>query len=137
MDDLKMMPDAELTALRTELVASLGESADFTPGTFQAERPRCGKPNCHCATPGDPGHSPRFTVMRYESGRTVKRTVPARLAETVRERVSRWDVFKSLVDRIADINAEISRRLLIGEHVSKSGSSPVGGEKGGCSTKPV
>jgi len=134
MTDLLLMPDAELAALRAQLVTELGESVDFTPGTFQTERPRCGRAGCHCMVAGDPGHAPRYTVMRYEAGKTVKRTVPARLAEIVKQRVDRWVVFKSLVDRIADINAELSRRLLLGEHVAKQGSRPVG-EKGGSSAR--
>ena len=134
MDDLMLMPDAELAARRTQLVAQLGESADFTPGTFQAERPRCGRAGCHCMTAGDPGHELHYSVMRYVGGKTVKRTVPVRLAQVVKQRVEMWGVFKSLVDQIADINAEISRRLLLGEHVTGH-AAPAGGEKGGSTIR--
>jgi hypothetical protein len=128
------VPDAELVALRARLVTRLVETADFTPGTFQVERPRCGKPGCHCGVEGDPGHTPRYTVMRYEAGKTVKRTVPAGLARLMRARVETWGVFKASVDRIADVNTEMSRRMLAGERVGAN-ASPSGEKKGGSSTR--
>ena len=137
MDDLTVIPDKDLKTLRAQLVEQLGGVSDFTPGTFQDEWGRCGKPSCHCHLAGDPGHGPRYSVVRYVAGKTVKRTVPARLVDVVRESVDRWRVFKSITDQIGDINAEMSRRLLVGEHVTRHGSSPVGGEKGGSSARPV
>jgi len=33
---------------------------------------RCGKPNCHCAQPGDPGHGPYFYLRYKRNGRLVE-----------------------------------------------------------------
>ncbi len=49
MDDMEHLPDEALEVLRQEAVARLAGLADFTPGSFQEEWGRCGKPTCHCA----------------------------------------------------------------------------------------
>jgi len=130
MDDLSLRSDGELAAMRESLVSQLDGVADFTPGAFQEEWGRCGKLNCHCHAPGDPGHGPRYSVMRYEGGRPVKRAVPARLAGAFRERVDRWGVFKSLVDAISSVNSEVSRRLLLAGKADMARPG-VSGQKGG------
>jgi len=72
--------------------------------------------------------------MRYELGKPVKRTVPARLAVVVRQRVERWGVFKSLVDSISAVNAEVSRRMLLDHPPAVRPAPPIGGEKGGSTS---
>jgi hypothetical protein len=42
--------------------------------------------------------------MRYQGGRTVKRAVPAGLAQEFRDRVARWEEFEGASTWIADIN---------------------------------
>ena len=130
MDDLTVKSDSELVQLREVLVSQLDGVADFTPGAFQEEWGRCGKPNCHCHDGGDRGHGPRYSVMRYEGGRPVKRAVPSRLAGVVKARVDRWGVFKSLVDAISSVNTEVSRRLLLSGKCDVAGSVSTG-QKGG------
>jgi hypothetical protein len=135
MDDLKAMGAARLRGLRDELAGALPGLADFTPGSFQSEMFKCGKQNCHCQTDGDPGHGPRFAVLRYERGKTVKTTVPSRLAEEFRGRVGVWDGFKAASSRLADVNAELSRRLAAGEETGQADPPGAGGEKGGSTRR--
>jgi hypothetical protein len=122
-----------LAERRDELAAALAAAGDFTPGTLQEEWGRCGKPACHCRQEGDPGHGPRYSLMRYEQGRPVKRKVPARLVGQVRARTQAWAEFKSVCAEVADVNAELSRRWLAGEAPAWGAAS--GGQKGGSSTR--
>ena len=46
---------------REQLVASLAHVDDFRPGFLTARFRKCGKPNCHCAQKGAPGHGPSFS----------------------------------------------------------------------------
>jgi hypothetical protein len=117
-----------LAARRDDLARGLADAADFTPGTLQEEWGRCGKPACHCHDEDDPGHGPRYSVMRYEQGRPVKRKVPARLAEQARERTEAWAAFKSVCAELADVNAELSRRWLAG---GSGAEAAPGGQRGG------
>ena len=46
----------ELQRRRDELRGELAVIGDFRPGTLVEYKRKCGKPNCHCAQRGDPGH---------------------------------------------------------------------------------
>jgi hypothetical protein len=106
------MTSEELTARRQRLVEQLGPLQDFTPGSFQEEWGRCGKPGCHCAREGDRGHGPHRSVLRYRAGKTVKRAVPPGAAPAFRDKVARWDEFGRVCAEIADIGWELSMREL-------------------------
>jgi hypothetical protein len=67
----------QLLARRQALQAAIGELGDLRPGQLTARYRKCGKPNCHCATPGDPGHGPSYSLTRVVSGKTVTRIIPA------------------------------------------------------------
>jgi len=104
--------DKDLQDLRQELLDRLDDYQDFTPGSLQEDR-KCGRQNCHCAQPGDPGH-PRYSVMRYQPGGNSKRAVPRGLLDEVKDRIARWNDFQRVCAEIADVNHELSRRLLAG-----------------------
>jgi hypothetical protein len=131
MGDIETLPDEALDRLRQEAVAKLAGLADFTPGSFQVEWGRCGKPACHCAKPGDRGHGPSYSVMRWEAGRSRKRRVPVPMAEVIRQRVATWDEFQRVCRDLAEVNTEASRRLLL------AGRPAAGAEKGGSKPGPT
>jgi hypothetical protein len=131
MSHLDDKPTHALAERRAELAAGLARAADFTPGTLQEEWGRCGKPACHCHKDGDPGHGPRYSIMRYENGRPAKRKVPAHLAEQAKAKTAAWRAFKAACAEIGDINAELTRRWLAGGLDADAAS---GGERGGSAT---
>ena len=53
------------------MYAELSGVGDFRRGTLSAVFRKCGKPNCRCARPGDPGHGPQYNLTRWEGGKTV------------------------------------------------------------------
>ena len=123
--------DEELQHRREQLVGELAGLQDFTPGSFQEERLACGKPGCHCGRGGDQRHGPYRSIHRYQAGKTVKKAVPAHLADEFRERCARWEAFQAVVAEVADINAELSARELERRRRPQSKDRAQVGEKGG------
>ena len=67
------MPDslAGLEQQRSGILAQILQLGDFRSGSITAINGRCGKPNCHCHQPGQPGHGPNFRLTRKVNGKTV------------------------------------------------------------------
>ena len=76
----------ELRRRRDELRDELAAIGDFRPGTLVEYRRKCGKPNCHCAQTGDPGH-PGWALMRKAGGKHVNRGIPKRALEETRAQI--------------------------------------------------
>ena len=130
-----------LVRLRDELAQQVGLLADFIPGSLHETWSKCGKPTCHCASEGDPGHGPRLLWVRYEGGKTRSKTVPARWAERFRAQVERSEVFVFKIGQINQINAILAERELAGRTpppATRPAGSVVpalGGEKGGSAAR--
>jgi len=132
-----------LIARRDEAARQLSLLAEFTPGSVHESWSKCGKPSCHCAREGDPGHGPRWLWVRHEKGTTVTRTVPPRRVEDVGRGVEAYRRFMDQVREIVDINAVLAERELAsparrpgapvpGPAGEKGGSAP--GRKGGTAS---
>ncbi len=57
-----------------EVRAALGAVGELRPGALVGRYRPCGKPTCHCAQPGDPGHGPCWSLTRVVGGKTVTRS---------------------------------------------------------------
>jgi hypothetical protein len=56
-----MPPSLSDLEQRRELIAQrIAELGDLRPGSITATSGRCGKLECHCHQPGQPGHGPQF-----------------------------------------------------------------------------
>ena len=55
---------AQLLDHKALLLTELQQFGDFRQGTFVGRYRKCGKPYCHCAKPGDPGHGPSWSLTR-------------------------------------------------------------------------
>ena len=53
-----------LSRRRDELRQELAHVAELRQGSLSSRYRRCGKPRCHCAQKGDPGHGPYWSVTR-------------------------------------------------------------------------
>jgi hypothetical protein len=60
------------------------------PGGLYAERKRCNRPNCRCATGGDALHGPYLYRRWSELGRLRRQYVKAGDAERVRAGLAEW-----------------------------------------------
>src|ERR1035438_2762348 len=60
-----------LEAKRSDILQQFMELGDLRPGSISAVVRRCGKPNCNCAKPNDPGHDPQLRLVRKVNGKSV------------------------------------------------------------------
>jgi hypothetical protein len=70
------LPDS-LSALeqqRSLILTQILELGDFRSGSITPISGRCGKPNCHCHQPGQPGHGPNYRLTRKINRKTVSET---------------------------------------------------------------
>ena len=106
------MPDA-LSALEQQRFAILSRIAnlgDFRSGSITAISGRCGKPECRCHQPNQPGHGPNFRLTRKVDGKTVSETFssPAELHKAQRE-VEAFHRFRELSCELLEVNEKICR----------------------------
>ena len=103
----------QLAARRQALKAAIGELGDLRPGQLTARFRKCGKPNCHCATPGDPGHGPSFSLTRAVAGKTVTRIIPAgpAVAQT-QAQLEEYRRFRALSHELVEVSEALCEAAL-------------------------
>ena len=119
----------ELERRRDGLLGELAAVGDLRPGSLVRASRKCGKPRCHCARPGDPGH-PGWRLVRQVGGRTVNRGVPRDALEATRAQVAEHKRFKELSRRLVEASEELCRaRLKAGRDAGR------GAQKGGSAVR--
>jgi hypothetical protein len=69
---------------------------------------RCGKPNCRCARPGDPGHGPQYNLTRWQGGKTVTaHPRPGPELDKAEREAGEWERFRLLTGQIEQVNEAI------------------------------
>ena len=113
------MPDS-LTALeqqRSSILMKILELGDFRSGSITAINGRCGKSNCRCHQPNQPGHGPNFRLTRKINGKSVSETFSSavELRKAQRE-VEAFHRFRLLGQELLEVNEKIrsSRSRSIG-----------------------
>lgn len=106
------MPDslATLEQQRSSILKQILQLGDFRSGSITAINGRCGKPNCHCHRPDQPGHGPNFRLTRKVNGKTVSESFssPAELRKAQRE-VETFHRFRQLSQELLEVNESICR----------------------------
>jgi len=99
-----------LEAKRSGILQQLVALGDFRPGSISAVARRCGKPNCHCAKPDDPGHDPQLRLVRKVNGKSVAESFasPASFRKAQRE-VAEFHRLQSLNAELVAVNEQICR----------------------------
>jgi len=78
-----------LQVKRDPLKARLVEIGDMRPGSLVERFRKCGKPTCHCAEGGTPGHGPGYSLTHAVDGKTVTRVIPKGVAvEHTRQQIA-------------------------------------------------
>jgi hypothetical protein len=106
------VPDilAPLLDDRSTLLRQIFEIGDFQPGSITSATRRCGKPTCHCAKPGDPGHGPHFQLTQKVDGKTVTQNLPSPAAVRKAEsEIAEFRNFQTLAGELVDVNRKICR----------------------------
>ncbi len=85
-------------------IAHLGE---LFPGSLVESFRKCGKPTCHCAKKGDPGHGPNWIVTREVKGHTMTKTVPAEALGQIRAGTEEYKKFRELSRELVDASGQL------------------------------
>jgi len=115
------LPDslAGLEQQRSGILTQILQLGDFRSGSITAINGRCGKPNCHCHQPNQPGHGPNFRLTRKIDGKTVIESFSsaAELRKAQRE-VEAFHRFRQLSQDLLEVNQRICRVRPVADTVS-------------------
>lgn len=112
-------PLAGLEQQRSGVLKQIVELGDFRSGSITAISGRCGKPNCRCHQPNQPGHGPNFRLTRKINGKTVSETFSSasELRKAQRE-VEAFHRFRQLSQELLEVNERICRTRPIEDTLS-------------------
>jgi len=117
------MPESllDLEQQRNAVLQQMLRLPDFRSGSITATRGTCGKPNCHCHQPNQPGHGPNYRLTRKVKGKTVTETF-ASLAELhkAQREVETYHRFRQLAQELLEINEKICRARPVEQELSPS-----------------
>ena len=89
----------------TNQIAALG---DLRCGSITSTTGRCGKPNCHCHRPKDPGHGPNPRLTYKLNGKTITESLPSQSASRKAEKeIAEFRKLQVLHRELIEINAQI------------------------------
>jgi len=94
---------AELEARRDRLIGELGALGDLRPGTLVERYRKCGKPNCHCARVGDPGHGPVWTLVFRSGGKSKNRVIPPEAVVETRAQIAECRRLRRLTGELIEV----------------------------------
>ena len=111
----------DLGQKRDRLKQALMEIEEMRQGSLSESYRKCGKPTCHCAREGDPGHGPFYVLTRKDaSQKTVGRAIPLRFVDVTQEQIKEYHRFKELSKELLEVNEQICDLKL---QESREGSS--------------
>jgi len=115
-------PLAALEQQRSGILTQILELGDFRSGSITAINGRCGKPNCHCHRPNQPGHGPNFRLTRKINGKSVSESFSsaAELRKAQRE-VEAFHRFRQLSQALLEVNEKICRARPLEDTLSPEG----------------
>ena len=105
---------SELEAQREHLKQQLSGLGDLRPGSLVERYRKCGKPNCHCAQPGEPGHGPCWSLTHDVKGKTATRIIPEAFVPQTREQIAEHRRLRDLTHDLVDVNEKICEALIQG-----------------------
>lgn len=82
---------------------------------------RCGKANCHCADPDDPGHPTTYVSLALPGGKSSQVSLPRRLVPVAEAWIGNYRRWLGAVEEISALNHELLRRRWV---------EPPSGERG-------
>lgn len=93
---------------RTNIANQIAALGDLRSGSISSTTGRCGKPNCHCHQPKDPGHGPNLRLTYKVDGKTVTQSLPDRPAvRKVEREIAEFRKLQDLHKDFVDVNAQI------------------------------
>ncbi|HTV82461.1 MAG TPA: DUF6788 family protein [Acidobacteriaceae bacterium] len=98
----------DLEQQRSAIFQEMLRLPDFRSGSITSTRSTCGKPNCRCHQPNQPGHGPNVRLTRKVGGKTITETF-ATLAELhkAQREVEAYHRFRELAAQLLEVNEQI------------------------------
>jgi hypothetical protein len=98
----------ELEAQRNDLLRRLAAIGDLRRGSITGTTGKCGKPSCHCAKRGDPGHGPNFRLTRRVAGKTATETFDTLAGlRKAQQEVAEFHRFQKLSREVVEVSERI------------------------------
>ena len=95
---------------REAITRQIEQLGDLRPGSVTSTSCRCGKPDCRCHQPSQPGHGPNLRLTYKVDGKTISESLPTPAAIHKAEReVAEFRKFQQLSNEFVDANAQICR----------------------------
>jgi hypothetical protein len=105
-----MMPKSleSLAQRRVQITDQIAALGDLRCGSITSTTGRCGKPNCHCHQPNQPGHGPNPRLTYKAQGKTVTQSLPdwASMRKAERE-IGEFRKYQTLHKEFLQVNAQI------------------------------
>jgi hypothetical protein len=121
---------AALEQQRAGILMQILELGDFRSGSITAINGRCGKLNCRCHQPNQPGHGPNFRLTRKINGKSVSETFSSALELRKAQREGEaFHRFRRLSQELLEVNEKICRArppTLSRRRKKNGGSHPAG-----------
>ena len=108
----------QLESQRDELRVKLASVGDFRPGSLSSHYRKCGKPNCHCAQPGNSGHDGWQLTSIIDSTPRC-RSIPKHALETTRCQIAEHARFLDLIKQYTKLNEQLCDLRLKAERSEK------------------
>ncbi len=104
----------DLLQRRDALCQSLANLGELRPGSLKSRYRKCGKPNCHCAQPGDPGHGPNWFLSRLVKGKMHTRAIPVEALARTREQLAECQRLRALTAELIEVSDRLCQAQLAG-----------------------
>lgn len=119
-----------LEARRDSIMRQLASLGDLRPGSLFERYRKCGKPTCHCAREGDPGHGPKWVLTSRVNGRPLTRAIPPEAVAETRAQIEECQRLRALTTELMEVGEQLC-------HARLSQDREAGREaKKGASRKP-
>jgi hypothetical protein len=102
-------------ARRQQLLQQSAALGDLRPGSLVASYRKCGRPNCHCAHPDDPGHGPRWILTHSVQGKTRTRSIPPDQLAATRAQIAECQRLRRLVAALIEVSDQACQAQLDAE----------------------
>ena len=99
------------SAARERLLAQLPDLRQILRGSLVTRYRRCGRTNCHCASPTDPGHGPsHYLMVTVAPGQTRLIYVPRQDKASVLRLIRNFQRARQKLEQISTLNRELLRQ---------------------------
>ena len=112
--------DAEgLDARREAILRELASIGDLRPGSLFERYRKCGKPGCHCAREGDPGHGPNWVLTARVNGRALTRAIPREAVAETRAQIDEYKRLRALTAELVEVSEGLCHARLAGREAGR------------------